>query len=811
MKVSISWLKEYISAGLDAETVAEALTMTGLEVDSIEDRHSWLETVVAGKISRVWNHPRADHLKVCEVDIGEEETVSIVCGAPNVEEGMMSPTARPGTRMPDGKKIEKTVIRNVTSEGMICSEAELDIGPDKSGVMELDPAITPGTPVTDALNLKDPVLDIDLTPNRSDCWSVIGVAREIAAILKTDLKYPELDFLDAGDEIRNVTSVSIENPVDCPRYAARVFKDVKVGPSPFWLQERLKSIGVRPINNIVDTTNFVMLEMGQPIHAFDFDLLEENRIVVRNAEENERFFTLDDKERILSSDMLMICDGKKPVAVGGVMGGQNTEINDATKNVLIECAYFNPVSIRKTSKKLGLSTDASNRYERGVDPCITIPAINRVCSILSEISGGKPVPGLIDERFEAHTPQPARLTVSMDRINRLLGIQLDSDTVKSLLESIEFEVEKSADPDQLIVKAPSFRVDIKRPVDIAEEAARLWGYDHIPETLPQMPVYAEAPKQMIRFRDRVKELMTGFGLTETVNYCFVHESSSDRVRIPENDPRRKHVKVLNPLTEDQAVMRTTLIPGLLETVRRNFSQQNRNLKLFETGKIFIDQGKDVLPDETEMLAGIWTGLRYPSSWVHDDIECDFYDIKGVVEAFLEAVKLKTAEFTQIPADAHDYTLPGRGARITIESGGRKTQIGVIGELHPFTAGQYDLKKPVYVFEIDLDLLASMIPGAPIYQPASKYPAIDRDITLILDKPTETGTVQSYIENLDESLVEAVTLITVYAGEKLPENKKSVTFRLTYRSFHGTLEDETITALNKSITDNLIDQFDAQLP
>jgi phenylalanyl-tRNA synthetase beta chain len=463
MKVSLSWLNDYVSIQMDPSDLAEALTMVGLEVESVSARYRYLDTVFVGQIKEIAPHPNADKLSLCQVDTGQGQ-VSVVCGAPNIKTGMLSPIALPGTEFPEGFVLEKSVIRGQTSDGMLCSEGELGLGVDRSGIMALDPALSVGDKLASALGLTDTIFEIDLTPNRPDCLSVIGVAREIAAIQNSPLKYPDFKLADKSDKISGLTSVKIEAPDHCPRYVARLLEDIKIKPSPFWLQERLLSVGLRPINNIVDITNFVLMETGQPLHAFDFDHLAQNRIVVRTAKQGETFVTLDQKERVLGTETLMICDGEKAVAVGGVMGGLNSEIEDSTTRVLLESAYFNPVSIRRTSKRLGLNTDASHRFERGIDPEGQIAAANRAAKLMAELGDGRLIGGLIDEYPNQQPVKSVQLSVK--NTNRLLGTQLQRREIENFLKSIEFKVEKvgtQKDGDNLKVTPPSFRVDISRP------------------------------------------------------------------------------------------------------------------------------------------------------------------------------------------------------------------------------------------------------------------------------------------------------------------------------------------------------------
>ena len=803
MKVSLSWLRDYVSIEMEVTDLAEALTMIGLEVESVSERYEYLDNVFVGRIVEIHPHPNADNLKVCDVNLGDR-IIPVVCGAPNAEKDLLAPVALPGTLLSDGSILESGIIRGTPSEGMLCSEAELGLGVDQSGIMVLDLTLTVGNPLTKALELSDKVLEFDLTPNRPDCLSIIGVAREIAAIQKTRVKYPEITLREINDNIFDLSSVTIEAPDHCPRYAARLLVDISVAPSPFWLQDRLMSVGLRPINNIVDITNFVLMETGQPLHAFDFDRLAESRIVVRTAKDGESFTTLDQKDRVLSKDMLLICDGERPVAVAGVMGGLNSEIEDKTTRVLIESACFNPTSIRKTSKKLGLSTDASHRFERGVDPEGTVRAANRAAQLMVEITGGKLIKGVIDEHPGKTGEKSIYLSVA--DTNRILGISLNQNEMISLLKSIEFEVTADKD-DHLKVVPPAFRVDIQRPEDLMEEVARLSGYNNIPTTFPLIPADTRKFSKQIDLRNRIKTMMIGFGFTETINYSFISKHASDLLRLPSDDLRRKTVDILNPLTEEQAVMRTSLIPGLIETIRRNFYQQIRNLKLFEIGKTYISKGKDSLPEEIEMLTGICTGANTELSWYGREVACDFYDIKGVVEGLLNGVNVKNTEFTQMPDTSCWYTKPGHTASILAGS----EVLGLVGEVSPQVLRNYDLKQTVFIFEINLDMLLTLVQNSRHSKALPKFPTVSRDITIIIDKHIESRVILKCVENLDEELVESVQLFDVYEGDPIPGNKKSISFRITYRSPWETLEDETVNRLHRNITDKLLEAFDAALP
>jgi phenylalanyl-tRNA synthetase beta chain len=803
MKVSKNWLNQYVSIKSDDNVLADALTMAGLEVETVSDPNENLQKVVIGKIKKISPHSNADKLRCCQVDIGER-VIPVVCGAPNIYENALIACALPGTLLPDGKLLKKTIIRNEPSEGMICSEKELGIGEDSDGILILEGPYQTGCLLKDALELNDTVFEIGLTPNRPDCASMIGVAREIAAIDSQKLKYPEISLDENGPESSSMTSVTIDHPDHCPRYAARVMLNVQIAPSPKWLQKRLRAIGLRPINNVVDITNFVMMESGQPLHAFDYDLLDENRIVVRTAKKDEKFTTLDNKERSMQDDMLFICDGKKPVAIAGVMGGLNSEINNNTKNVLLESAYFAPTSIRRTSKRVGLSTDASYRFERGIDPDGVIWAVDRAAQLMQDICGATICKGIID-----NYPKPSdlvRVDVSMKQLHRLIGITPDYEQIKSLLSSIEFTVNK-IDADLFQVHVPSFRVDVKRPQDIMEEVARLIGYDEIPVVSPKLPIFAEKLSRHLNYRNHIKELLTGFGFTETINYSFISAKSADRLNLPSDDPRRNVVELQNPISEDQAVMRTSLVPGMLETVCRNLNQKNINLKLFESGKVFLNHSNAPLPKERESLILVWTGAAQAETWQQQERNCDFYDLKGVFEMLMHRLHIKKIAFVKPKTSTYNYYRPGYVAQIEI----KKKSVGIVGEIHSEVLNNYQIRQPMYVCEIDYENLYPLIPEKIAARPLPRYPYTSRDMTLILDINIQAETIINVMRSCNEKLVSDIQIFSVYDGDPIPSDKKSMSFRITYRSWEETLKDDKINQIHKEIGRTVVETFHADLP
>jgi phenylalanyl-tRNA synthetase beta chain len=804
MKISLKWLHHYVSIPISTEELAHQLTMAGLEVEAVTDRFACLDRVLVGKITGIRPHPEADNLSICDVDAGDR-IYSVVCGAPNAALNIKSLLALPGAVLPGGMEVKETVIRGVISEGMLCSSAELAIGSDRDGIYILETDPPKGTPLSKALNLSDKILEIGLTPNRPDCLSVIGIAREIAALLDQPMTPPAIHHPPSIGRIADMTSVTIENPDLCPRYAAAMVTGITVAPSPFWIQDYLLAVGLKPINNIVDITNYVMMELGQPLHAFDYDQLDEHRIVVRTPRPDEKTFTtLDGKNRQLPTDAVLICDGKKPVAIGGVMGGENSEITGASTQVLIESACFDPISIRKTSKSLGLSTDASFRFERGVDPEGTVIALERAVQLMVEIAGGSPAGDIIDE----HPNPKKRPAIALDihRTNRHLGTDLLIDDIVHLLESVAFSVSR-IDENTLEVVPPSFRVDVSRPEDLMEEVARTWGYDRIATTLPKISAGTGLGNPEFELKQQIKDRMSGFGFAEVITYSFIGKAACERLNIPDGDPRRRMLDVLNPLSEDQGVMRTSLIPGLLDMMQTNISRNVKNLKLFELGKIFLSNGPDRQPDEIEMLAGLWTGARNPSSWNAAAEPCDFYDLKGALEALFESFKIKSIRFSALPKGACAYTRPGRTAEIRID----QQSIGRIGELTPAVMENYGIRQTAFIFEIHIRELLGLLPDTITFSAIPRFPAVERDITLIVDKTTPAGDILEEIHAHRETLVERVLLLDVYDGAPIPAGKKSLSLRITYRSPDETLSDEQVNMVHRRISEGLVGKFDALLP
>jgi phenylalanyl-tRNA synthetase beta chain len=822
MKVSLNWLKEYISIDSDSSVIAEKLTMAGLEVETIEKRYDYQNKIVVAKVIEVSAHPNADKLTLCRVDVGTDQVLQIVCGAPNVKEGMYVPCALEGAILPGDFKIKAGKIRGELSKGMLCSAGELKLSSESSGIMELKGNFQTGTPLETALKLSDSVFDIGLTPNRPDCLNMIGVAREIAAFSEPAQKVKLADYSlpethPGKESIHSHAKVIIEDPELCPRYTAGLLFNVKIGPSPFWLQDKLESIGLTPVNNVVDVTNFVMMETGQPLHAFDFDRLAKGTIIVRRAGNDKEFTTLDSKAHKLEPDMLMICDGERPVALAGIMGGENSEITENTTNVLIESAWFNPISIRKTAKLLGISTDASHRFERGTDPEGTVNAMKRSVSMIASLCDAEICPKLCSDFIDEYPAkyEPVEINLDVRALNVRLGTNFDTDAVKTILESVEFKVEKTEE-DTLVVGVPSFRVDVTRPEDLSEEVARIWGYNLIQTSYPLVPAKAREVSFKKNFREELCCILSGFSLSEVINYNFIHENSCDRLNLTADDERRQLETILNPISDQMSVLRPSMIPGLLEVMKKNIAQQTSNIRIFEIGKVFRTSGVGKLPHEKEMLAGLLTGSRSDQTWYSKKSEIDFYDLKGVVEGLLDDLKIQDIMFEKIPdqpPDQSDQSCPyyKKGYAAFVLS--RGTLIGTLGKIDTKVLKNFGLKQDAFIFDFNLDSIRQLIPDTLKARSLPKFPSISMDLTIIVDQTITVGEVQRKLEKLTEKdqLIEQIFLFDIFQGAPLTAGKKSLSFRIVYRSETKTLKEKKILKHHQNISRNLIKEFDADLP
>lgn len=801
MIVTYNWLKEFVDFDFSVQELCDKLTMAGLEVESLEEIGGGLDSVIVAKLEAVEQHPDADRLTVCQVNNGKE-VVQVVCGATNHKTGDLIALAQPGSVLPGDFKIKKSKIRGQVSMGMLCSESELGLATDSAGIMILPQDLPLGVAAFDALNLKDYRIEIGLTPNRPDCLSVVGVAREVAAMCGKQLTLPVSEIAEADESIENKTSIAIEDSELCPRYAARMIKGVKIGPSPDWLVRRLEAVGTRSINNIVDVTNYVMFELGHPLHAFDYKFLKEGRIVVKRAEDQAKFFTLDDQERTLSHEDLMICDGQGPVAIGGVMGGQNSEVQEDTDTILLEAAYFKPTSVRRSSKRHGLHTEASHRFERGADIDMIPCALDRAASLMAELGQGQVLGGVADN-YPAQL-EPLEIELSVSRTKALLDVDLDTVAVSAMLKSIELTVEPGADSDQLKVRIPSFRPDIEREVDLIEEVARLYGYDNIPVTMPTGTVSAGAPKAPIRVQRQLRRMMVENGFSEAMNYSFIAADAMDKITLDEDDVRRNVVTIMNPLSEDQAVMRTTHVSSLLETVARNLNYRSTDLRLFELRPVFLAGAEGQQRNERLTLTAVISGRRDPEGWAQSNADVDFFDLKGVVEAILQGLNLHNVSFDG--SVGQNYFHPGKSCGVM----GDKKLLGYMGEIHPQVASNFDVDQAVYLFELDVDALIESTAGTIQFKPLSRFPDVIRDSALLLDDTVEAAQIMNIVERTKIKFLENVTLFDLYTGKGVAQGKKSVAIRVRYRDLEKTLTEQDVTKAHDKLIRSLCHQLGAEI-
>ena len=800
MLVSLRWLRDYVDIRIPLGELVDRLTMVGLEVEEIKEIGPAFTNVVVAKILSVKTHPETDKYYFCDVVAGEG-THPVVCGARNIKPGDVVPLAKIGATLPGGYTIKSSKIRGTVSEGMLCSEQELGIGDDASGIMILPDDLAIGLDLAEALNLKDMVLDIGITPNRSDCLSIIGIAREIAAITGTMLKYPDTMVPETEKDIRSITSVDILDPDLCPRYSARVIKDVTIKPSPLWMRQRLEAVGIRAINNIVDVTNYVMMELGQPLHAFDFRFLEEGRIVVRRSRGGEKFTSLDDKERLLEMDTLMICDGKKPVAIGGIMGGLNSEVKEDTKTILLESAYFTPSSIRKSVKSLGMTTDAAFRFGRGIDPEGVTRALDRAAQVMSEISGGRVCKGYIDQ-YPQKVASAKDIELRRGRVNEILGTDIGAAEIVKILGSLEMTI--GAEKEGVYrVTPPTYRVDITREIDIIEEIARLYGYDHVPATLPPVSVTAVIKDHQQVVIDRMRELMRGSGYSEIITFSFISPDSARRLGIREDDDRHKMVKIRNPLTEDQSVMRTTLVISLLDTMKKNAHNGCLDLKIFEIGRVFFHQKEGELPIEKNRMGCLITGRYYDDMWSSKS-SADFYDLKGCIENIFDGLKIAGLEFRS--SFRETFLHPGKSCGVYAKD----QFIGFIGEVHPDTRFRMDLKNEAYVAEIDLDAISNMFSSEVLYKDLPRFPSVVRDVAFVISQEMEANKILNLVIEIDKELLEKVSVFDVYSGKNIPQGKKSLGIRFVYRATDRTLTDDEVNQLHGKIVKEIVDLTGARI-
>ena len=798
MKVSLNWLKEFVDIDQAPGEVAEILTMAGLEVEGIEHRAQNLCDITVARILDIKPHPRADRLCICQLDGGKEEAC-VVCGATNISKGDIVPLALPGIKLPDGTLIKESRIRGELSQGMLLAEDEMGLTDDHTGIMILPDDLTPGQSLSDAMDLEDRILDVTLTPNRVDCASILGIAREIGTLTKRKITIPEIQTEESDNLIEHLADVTILDSQGCPRYTAGLVEHVRIGPSPFWMRYRLYVSGIRSINNVVDITNYVLMELGQPLHAFDHHRLADRRIVVKRAEQGQIFTTLDDQTWYLDDQTLMICDGKEPVALAGIMGGLNSEITENTTSILIESAYFDPIMISRSSKRLSLSTEASYRFERGIDIEGTDFALKRSLMLIARLAGGHIARGIIDCYPKPWSPP--KITLRVDRANKILGTSIDRKEMADHLSSLSMAV-KVVDQNRIEVRPPSFRVDMTREADLVEEVARLVGYNNIPVTLPAIrPTEENIPEFVLR--DRIKTMLVGIGFTEIITYSFISPQSADVLGAGEKSDLRSFVKLLNPLSEDQSVMRTSLIPGLLSTVRLNSLRGQDDMRVFEWGKVYI-KGDGELPQEKQVLAALITGMVSTQEWYQEPREADFFDIKGAAENILEELGIEKVEYKRnSPKEGFD---PHEYARIFYSG----SEIGAIGEVSKDVLKGYGVEKKAFILELCIDTLLSLVVWVRKFTPLTKFPSVRRDISIIINRSIQSAMLVDIVKEKGTDLVESVDIFDLYQGKQIAPQEKALAVRISYRSNKRTLRDDEVNKIHEGILEEIRRQTGGRL-
>ncbi|MGQ9546451.1 MAG: phenylalanine--tRNA ligase subunit beta [Dehalococcoidia bacterium] len=801
MKVSLRWARDYVDIRLAPRELAQRLTMAGLEVKNLQPTGGTWENVVVGEVIAVNPHPNADRLKLATVNLGTEQ-VTVVCGAPNIRPGQKVPFARVGARLIDGHtgevvSLKPAKIRGVVSEGMVCSEKELGISDSHQGIMVLPPEALIGASLVEYLG--DVIFDLDITPNRPDCLSVIGIAREIAALSDEPIRLPQIHYQETEEPINSLASVNIIEPNLCPRYCASLVTGVKIAPSPSWLQQRLNGCGMRPINNVVDITNYVMLEYGQPLHAFDYDKLKGRQIIVRRAGSGEAITTLDGSKRLLNPNVLVIADQEKAVAVAGIMGGLDSEVTEETTAVLLESANFNQATIRRGCAHLRLQSEASIRFDKGLNPALPLIPLRRATQLVLELAGGRAAKGVID--VYPGKSEPKAISVTMGEVKRLSGLEVSIEKILEILEALGFDCEMT--DSALQASVPYWRSDINCSADLVEEVVRIIGYEKIPIAKLGSPLPAQKSRlspeaRQGNLKDELRSILTGFGFQEILTYSLVSLEKLQKVS-PKLELKVLPLKVANPMTKEQEYLRTSLRVGLLTTLAHNQKFEQGGIRLFEIGKVFLPQGKD-LPEEREMLGAVLSGPRAELSWQADRSPLDFFDAKGVVESLLNRLGLE-ASFE----NSEDQALfPGRGANIIVQD----DRLGTLGELHPEVAQAFELSGFAYLIEIDLNRLLTKVIGTKGYQSIPRFPSVYRDIALTVDEQVSYGRVEDIVQSFP--LVVKATLFDVYRGEQIPRGKKSFAIRIVYQSPSHTLTDEEVDQTQEQMLAKLHDEVGATL-
>jgi phenylalanyl-tRNA synthetase beta chain len=805
MLVSYKWLSQYIDiTDITPHDLAEKITRAGIEVDVVHERHKGIQNVVIGYVLDRKQHPNADKLSVCQVDVGEDEPVQIVCGAPNVDKGQKVAVAKVGAVLPDNFKIKKAKLRGEVSQGMICSAQELGIEDRlvatefKEGIMILPDQLEVGSSALEQLDLDDHVLELDLTPNRSDALSMLGVAYEVGAILGREVRQPSIQLDEINESIEDQVKVEIEAEDLCSHYIARLVKGVQIGRSPLWLQNRLIAAGIRPINNVVDVSNYVMIEYGQPLHAFDADQIKDGHIIVRRSKAGEKVVTLDDQERELKEGMLLITDPEKVIAIAGVMGAANSEVTNETKDIIIESASFSGPSVRITSKDLGLRSEASSRFEKGVDPERLHDAANRAATLLAEIAGGTMIRGVSEKKVETATR--VEISLNMVNLNRILGTNLTITEVTQILDRLAFDYENKGH--EIVVDIPTRRPDLRIEEDLMEEVARLYGYDMIPTTLPTGVTTPGSRTKRQTVRQTIKKFLQGAGLNQVVTYSLTSKKNAEVNGL--FSQKARPIGLAMPMSEERSHLRTTIIPNLLEVVGYNKNRKQVNTHIFEIGHIFLTEEETLtdLPQEKEIISGVLSGQWQVHPWQRVKIQTDFYVVKGIIEGLFDKLGIASIQYEAVNLDGFH---PGRTA--VVKQG--ETIVGYIGQIHPQAQKVLDLD-PAYGFELNLDILLELLQDDIVYSPLAKFPSIQRDIAVVVNQSVIAGTVSETIMEVGAPLLKSVQLFDVYEGEKVEAGRKSLAFSLLYLDTEKTLTDEEVQQVHGRIVLALEQKWQGEL-
>ncbi|MBD1380063.1 phenylalanine--tRNA ligase subunit beta [Metabacillus arenae] len=802
MFVSYNWLRQYVDlSGVTPEELAEKITRTGIEVEAVEQLNQGISGVVIGHVLEKEQHPNADKLNKCLVDLGKGNPVQIICGAPNVDQGQKVAVATVGAVLPGNFKIKKAKLRGEESNGMICSLQELGVEGKlvakeySEGIFVFPRDAQTGTDALEELQLNDTVLELGLTPNRSDCLSMLGVAYEVAAILEKEVKLPELSYEETAEKASDYISVKVEAVKENPVYIAKVIKNVAIGPSPLWMQTRLMAAGIRPHNNVVDITNFVLLEYGQPLHAFDYDRFGSKEIVVRLANEEETIVTLDDQKRTLKDDHLVITNGREPVAIAGVMGGENSEVQKDTTTVLLESAYFDGKSIRRASKDHGLRSEASTRFEKGVDPDRVKAAAERAVHLMELYAGGEVLQGTVE--FDQLQVKPVTIQITAQKINQVLGMHISSENITSIFKRLGFEVE--AAENQFTVTVPSRRGDITIEEDLVEEVARLYGYDNIPSTLPTSEAHPGKLSVYQEKRRKVRRYLEGSGLYQAITYSLTSKEKASMLALESSEL----TKLSLPMSEERSILRLSILPQLLEAVKYNLARQMDQVSLYEIGSVFLSKGEGNQPAEKERLAGAITGLWHIHPWQGEKKPVDFYVMKGLLDGLFDQLGLlEQIQYKQVKREAMH---PGRTAELYFAD----KLVGFVGQLHPSVQKELDLTE-TYVFELALEDLLTLDTEPVYYQPIPRYPSISRDIALVVDEQVVAGDLRKVIFETGGHLLKDVQIFDLYKGDRLEAGKKSLAFSLKYFDPEKTLTDEEVTKAHEKVLEKVQEKFGASL-